>query len=319
MSYDKRKKRHYGTPLGRIMKTTLTLAFTLCLTMPAFAQGGKLVKPVAKAAAVSNTVALTGGKEFSAALAKEAYITAAGNYKRLTPPLVSSDYALRTGQHLRAQLAPASGELQKKLFQLVNKKVVRLEQLKAEREQALLNYGKTLAENHGLLKAVSDMPSPLPDTYAHPAPGYGSNAPLLEYARAVTHTTPSAALEQMTLEQRAVLLFMRADLREAAEQLGETLGSPDPLGEGISVSFAAANKLVRLVNVMLRSPNAFQPQLFELNIAVAAAHDTPLARYLNEKLQSDPNYPLYYSWIHAKNTADRLPFHRMYEILSGGK
>lgn len=301
------------------MKTTLTLAFTLCLTVPAFAQGGKLVKPLAKAAAASNAAALTGGKEFSAALAKEAYATAAGNYKRLTPPLISSDYALRSGRRLRAQLAPSSGQLQKKLFQLVNKKVVQLEKMKAEREAALLNYGKALAENHGFLKAVPDMPSPLPDTYLHPYARHSADVPLQRYVQAVTPSPSSAAFENMTLEQQAVLLFMRADLQEASALLGETLGSPDPLGEGVSLSFATANKLVRLVNVMLRSPDAFQPQLFALNAAVASAPDTPLSRYLNQKLQTDPNYPLYYSWVNAQNTADRLPFHRMYEILSGKK
>ena len=297
------------------MKKLFILLFACLCAIPAAAQSGKIIKPALKAAA-GKTIP-SAAPEISLQQAQAAYLQAARNYNRFTPPLVSSDYVLAQGKKLQLQ----SGALHRQLARWMNQRIRSLEELKAKKEEALLIYGQALAQNHGWTDTARNMPSPLPDMFPRYIEGTPMELPFEKYVRALTAKTGNVkALGTLQTEQQAIAAFLQKDLKETSQELFSRVSDPDPLGEIIPLSFATANRLVQLTQFMLRHPNAFQPQLFELNVRVAQAPKTPFNDYLCTLLQKDPNYPTYYAWLRAEKTGINFtPFQRMYNILSGGK
>ena len=299
------------------MKKSAILLFICCFAYPSFAQTGKIIKPILQATA-AKTAADATTRNLTLQQAERAYLAAARNYKRFTPPLISSDYALKVGQAWKYRNSSASGAISQKLTRFVYQRVAALERLKNEKQAALLNYGRVLAQNHGWLSTHNNTPSPLPDLFAHSMHAPQGELPFKKYIYAVTKNIPSKKLDKMPLEQRAIFLFLQEDLTRTANEFFAKLKHPDPFGDATSLSFSTANRLIQLTQFMLRYPNDFQPQLFELNVLAAQSSKTPFNDYLRNILQKDPNYLTYRKWLQAENTGrNSLSFDKMYAILAG--
>lgn len=289
------------------MKKTALLILSLCVCTLSYAQGGKIIKPVVKAAAT---------EKLAQQEAKRAYQAAARQYSRLTPPLVSSDYALKLERNLRGKEIFSSAEWQARLHNFLDTHIARLAAAKAQREEALINYGKALVEG-GELSAISGGETRRA-VFVHQQPLLPNTKPFEQYVRIFEKAASEENVSLLPLKQRAMFLFLKRELVTRSEELNQTLRAPGinwtvPMKQG----FAVARYCTQMLYLMQTNPDIFKEDLFRLYILAANKPQTPFNDYIKSAIRKTPYYGSYYSWFKAEQTGiNPVSFEEMCKRLS---
>lgn len=277
------------------MKKLILLALALGLGTLSYAQGGKITPPLIKSAAK---------KQLSRQQAQRAYQAAARQYRRLTPPLVSSDYALKAERALRGKQIFFSDKWNNRLNRFLTNHISRLEAAQAKREKALIQYGKALVEA-GELAALSDRDARRAVLFHH-QPLLPNTKPFELYVQVLEQAASREKLAKLPLKHRAMLLFLKRNLLARSEQLNQALRhSSRQWTLAMKYSLSVARHCTQMLYLMQQHPNVFQEDLFRLYRLAAAKPQSPFNNYIKFSIRKLPFYRSYQAWLKAQHSRIR--------------
>lgn len=277
------------------MKKLILLALALGLGTLSYAQGGKIIPPLIKSAAK---------KQLALKQAKRAYQAAARQYRRLTPPLVSSDYALKAERALRGKQIFFSDKWNNRLNRFLTNHISRLEATQAKREKALIQYGKALVEA-GELATLSDRDARRAVLFHH-QPLLPNTKPFELYVQVLEQAASREKLAKLPLKHRAMLLFLKRNLLARSEQLNQALRhSSRQWTLAMKYSLSVARHCTQMLYLMQQHPNVFQEDLFRLYRLAAAKPQSPFNNYIKFSIRKLPFYRSYQAWLKAQHSRIR--------------
>ena len=274
------------------MKKLMLLALALGMGTLSYAQGGKIVSPLIKSAAE---------KQLTLQQAQLAYQKAARQYRRLTPPLVSSDYALKAERALRRKQIFLPAAWNNRLNRFLTNHITRLEAAQAQREEALVQYGKALVDA-GELSALSGRDARRAVLFHH-QPLLPNTKPFELYVRVLEQSASQEKLAKLPLKHRAMFLFLKRSLLARSEQLNQALQhSSRNWTLAMKYSLSVARHCTQMLYLMQRHPTVFQEDLFRLYRLAAVKPQTPFNNYIKASIRKMPFYRSYQAWLKAQQS-----------------
>ena len=277
------------------MKKLILLALALGMGTLSYAQGGKIIPPLIKSAAE---------KQLALKQAKRAYQAAARQYRRLTPPLVSSDYVLKMERNLNGKKIFSSNEWNNKMNRVLSTHIARLQAAKNKRDEALIQYGKALVEA-GELSAVSDSEARRA-VFVHQQPLLHNTKPFAPYVRLFEQALRPEILAKLPIKQQAMMKFLERELVARSEQLNQALRhSSRQWTLAMKYSLSVARHCTQMLYLMQQHPNVFQEDLFRLYRLAAAKPQSPFNNYIKFSIRKLPFYRSYQAWLKAQHSRIR--------------
>ncbi len=277
------------------MKKLILLALALGMGTLSYAQGGKIIPPLIKSAAE---------KQLALKQAKRAYQAAARQYRRLTPPLVSSDYVLKMERNLNGKKIFSSNEWNNKMNRVLSTHIARLQAAKNKRDEALIQYGKALVEA-GELSAVSDSEARRA-VFVHQQPLLHNTKPFAPYVRLFEQALRPEILAKLPIKQQAMMKFLERELLARSEQLNQALRhSSRQWTLAMKYSLSVARHCTQMLYLMQQHPNVFQEDLFRLYRLAAAKPQSPFNNYIKFSIRKLPFYRSYQAWLKAQHSRIR--------------
>lgn len=274
------------------MKKLMLLALALGMGTLSYAQGEKIVSPLIKSAAE---------KQLTLQQAQLAYQKAARQYRRLTPPLVSSDYALKAERALRRKQIFLPAAWNNRLNRFLTNHITRLEAAQAQREEALVQYGKALVDA-GELSALSGRGARRAVLFHH-QPLLPNTKPFELYVRVLEQSASQEKLAKLPLKHRAMLLFLKRNLLARSEQLNQALRhSSRQWTLAMKYSLSVARHCTQMLYLMQQHPTVFQEDLFRLYRLAAVKPQTPFNNYIKASIRKLPFYRSYQAWLKAQQS-----------------